>query len=474
MTGPTRCPSCTRSSPARPKQLLIDGRWQHAPVSARPSPRSIPRPASTIADLAAGDATTSTWPWPARGARSTGPGAPSRRCSGRTCCCASRSLLEDNFESLRRLDAIDMGSPVGPRSANQHREAGRAVPLLRRLADQDLRRDHPQLLARVVLQLHRCANRSASSARSSRGTGRSSRASDEDRARARDGLHRGSQAVRGGASVGVAARRAHPGARPAPGRGQHRHWLRRDGRRRAHQPPRRRQDRLYRLTATGQEIVRASAGNLKRVSMELGGKSPDVIFADADLDAAVPIASMGVFGNAGQMCVACARVYVQRPVYDEFVERMSAFADGLVVGNSLDPDTQIGPIISATQLSKVTGYIGGARAAGAHGRVRWRPAADQPSGAGFFVAPTVLADVDRRHARSPARRSSARSLPSCRSTTSTMSSARNATELRARPAPSGRATWARPTGWPPASTPARCGSTAIGMFDPRCRSAATR
>ena len=154
-------------------------------------------------------------------------------------------------------------------------------------------------------------------------------------------------------------------------------------------------------TATGQAIVRASSGNLKRLSMELGGKSADIVFADADLDRAVPTASMGVFGAAGQMCIACARVYVQRPVYEEFLERMSAFAGGLVVGDSLDPATTIGPIISARQLEKVTGFISGATEDGARTRSGGHRITDGPRADGFFVEPTVLADVtdDMRVAR---------------------------------------------------------------------------
>src|ERR1700736_3093846 len=84
---------------------------------------------------------------------------------------------------------------------------------------------------------------------------------------------------------------------------------------------------------TGQSIVRASAGNLKRVSLELGGKSPDIVFADADLDAAVPGAAMAVFANSGQICSAGTRLFVEHQVYDEFVGRVADFGKGLRVGN---------------------------------------------------------------------------------------------------------------------------------------------
>src|ERR1041384_1637801 len=90
--------------------------------------------------------------------------------------------------------------------------------------------------------------------------------------------------------------------------------LRAAARRPSHAPP-----------LTGQSIVRASAGNLKRVSLELGGKSPDIVFADADLDAAVPGAAMAVFANSGQICSAGTRLFVEADVYDEFVNRVAEF-----------------------------------------------------------------------------------------------------------------------------------------------------
>ena len=144
---------------------------------------------------------------------------------------------------------------------------------------------------------------------------------------------------------------------------------------------------------TGQEIVRAAAGNLKRVSLELGGKSPDIIFADADLDAAVPGAGMGVFANTGQICFAGTRVYVQRPIYDEFVSRVSEFADSLRVGNSLDPETQIGPIVSQAQLDRVTGYLDIGKEEGARPTAGGARLVEGDLAKGYFVPPTVFADV---------------------------------------------------------------------------------
>ena len=153
-------------------------------------------------------------------------------------------------------------------------------------------------------------------------------------------------------------------------------------------------------TMTGRKIIEASAGNMKRVAVELGGKSPDIIFADADLDKAVPGAGMGCFNNSGQICYAGTRVFVQRPIYDEFVERLAAFSKTIKVGDSLDPATQLGPLVSAKQLSTVTGYFDLARSEGA----KVSAGGERLGGdlaEGFFVPPTVLSGMtnDMRTAR---------------------------------------------------------------------------
>ena len=145
---------------------------------------------------------------------------------------------------------------------------------------------------------------------------------------------------------------------------------------------------------TGQSIIRASAGNLKRVSLELGGKSPDIVFADADLDAAVPGAAMAVFANSGQICSAGTRLFVEQSIYDEFVGRVAEFGKKLQVGNGLDPNVQIGPLVSEQQLERVTGYLDigqkeGAKALAGGGRVT-----EGALSKGFFVSPTVFAGVE--------------------------------------------------------------------------------
>src|SRR6202030_3014410 len=116
---------------------------------------------------------------------------------------------------------------------------------------------------------------------------------------------------------------------------------------------------------TGQSIIRASAGNLKRVSLELGGKSPDIVFADADLDHGVPGSGMAVFANSGQICSAGTRLFVEHKIYDEFVGRVAEFSKTLRVGDGRDPDTQVGPLVSREQLDRVTGYLAIGRQEGA-------------------------------------------------------------------------------------------------------------
>ena len=145
-------------------------------------------------------------------------------------------------------------------------------------------------------------------------------------------------------------------------------------------------------TATGRRIIEASAGNMKRVAVELGGKSPDIVFADADLDKAVPGAGMGCFNNSGQICYAGTRIFVQRSMYDEFTERLAAFSKTIRVGNSLDPETQLGPLVSSKQLSTVSGYFDLARSEGANVMAGGeRLGGDLAEG--FFVPPTVLAGM---------------------------------------------------------------------------------
>ncbi len=144
-------------------------------------------------------------------------------------------------------------------------------------------------------------------------------------------------------------------------------------------------------TATGKWIVQAAAATLKRVTLELGGKSPTFIFPDADLERAIPGAAMAVFANAGQICVAGSRLYVHKKVFDKVVEGVSGLAQQLKVGPGLDPDSQMGPLISQKQLERVTGYIESGRSDGAQVVV----GGERKPGEGYFLKPTVLAETHR-------------------------------------------------------------------------------
>jgi aldehyde dehydrogenase (NAD+) len=141
---------------------------------------------------------------------------------------------------------------------------------------------------------------------------------------------------------------------------------------------------------TGQIIVKASAGNLKRVSLELGGKSPDIVFADADLEQAVPGTAWGIFRNSGQVCCAGSRLFVEQKVYDRFVSRVAEYASTIRVGNGLDPSTQMGPLISQEQLDRVTGYLRIGKEEGAKAVVGGERLTAGEMGRGYFVSPTVF------------------------------------------------------------------------------------
>jgi aldehyde dehydrogenase (NAD+) len=145
---------------------------------------------------------------------------------------------------------------------------------------------------------------------------------------------------------------------------------------------------------TGQSIIRASAGNLKRVSLELGGKSPDIVFADADLEAAVPGAAMAVFANSGQICSAGTRLFVESKIYDEFVSRVADYGKQLKVGNGLDPNTQVGPLVSQQQYDRVSDYLSIGQKEGARALAGGGKLTEGALAKGYFVQPTVFAGVE--------------------------------------------------------------------------------
>jgi aldehyde dehydrogenase (NAD+) len=141
--------------------------------------------------------------------------------------------------------------------------------------------------------------------------------------------------------------------------------------------------------AVGRQILRGAAGNLKRVTLELGGKSANIIFADANLDAAVKAASAGIFFNTGQVCSAGSRILVQDAIYDEVVERMRERAQAVRVGNPRDRATTMGPLVSAVQMKRVQDYIEVGQREGA----RLITGGTRVGERGYFLKPTVFADV---------------------------------------------------------------------------------
>ncbi|WP_055492770.1 aldehyde dehydrogenase [Streptomyces sp. TP-A0356] len=142
-------------------------------------------------------------------------------------------------------------------------------------------------------------------------------------------------------------------------------------------------------TAVGRQVLAKGSAHLKRVTLELGGKSPNIVFADADVEAAAAAAPMSFLDNSGQDCCARTRILVQRPVYERFLDLLAPAVESVLVGDPADESTQMGPLISKSQLERVRSYVA-ADAPGIRGKA--------PEGPGFWFPPTVLTDVDP-HAR---------------------------------------------------------------------------
>lgn len=142
-------------------------------------------------------------------------------------------------------------------------------------------------------------------------------------------------------------------------------------------------------TEVGRLILKAAAGNLKKVSLELGGKSPNVVFKDADLSTAIPGAAGAIFFNHGQCCCAGSRLYVEKDVYDEVVQGVADHAKKIKIGPGLDPQTQMGPLVSDEQLNRVCGYLESGVSEGAKAVVGGKRHGQE----GYFVEPTVLVNT---------------------------------------------------------------------------------
>jgi acyl-CoA reductase-like NAD-dependent aldehyde dehydrogenase len=148
--------------------------------------------------------------------------------------------------------------------------------------------------------------------------------------------------------------------------------------------------------ATGRLINEQAARHLKHASMELGGKSPNIVFADADLESAVFGAISGIFAATGQTCIAGSRLLVQDAIYDAFVEKLLAVARTARMGNPMSPSTQVGPVTTPPQFKKVLGYIDVARQEGARLLLGGERGSGPECGSGWFVQPTIFGDVQNR------------------------------------------------------------------------------
>jgi phenylacetaldehyde dehydrogenase len=142
-------------------------------------------------------------------------------------------------------------------------------------------------------------------------------------------------------------------------------------------------------TEVGKLIVHAATGNLKKVSLELGGKSPNIVFHDAEMESAIPGAADAIFFNQGEVCVAGSRLYVENQQFDKVVEGVSKIASSLRIGPGMDASTQIGPLISQQQLNRVCGYLESGFSEGAKAAAGGKRHGEK----GYFVEPTVLVNT---------------------------------------------------------------------------------
>ncbi|HVN87722.1 MAG TPA: aldehyde dehydrogenase family protein [Candidatus Binatia bacterium] len=144
-------------------------------------------------------------------------------------------------------------------------------------------------------------------------------------------------------------------------------------------------------TEVGKEIMRAASGNLKRISLELGGKSPNIVFADADLEQAAVGAASAIYFNHGQCCCAGSRLFIEQPIYDKVMPKLVEFSDKIKVGPGMDTATEMGPLVSSEQYDRVSGYLASGQKEGA--KVLAGGGRPKELSKGYFVRPTVFADV---------------------------------------------------------------------------------
>jgi aldehyde dehydrogenase (NAD+) len=373
------------------KKMLIDGQWVAA-ASAKTFESHNPATGELLATVAEGDAEDINRAVAAARRAFEGPWSRVKPFERQAILLRLAELVEKNFDELSALDTLDMGAPLMRTRATKQRVlgmlryyAGKATSIVGETIENSLPGDifsytlkEPIGVVGAIIPWNGPLGASVWKIGPALATGCTVVLKPAEEAPLTS-LRLGELCMEAGVPPGVvnvvpgfgetagAALASHPGVDKVAFTGSH---------------------------VTGQSIVRASAGNLKRVSLELGGKSPDIVFADADLEAAVPGAAMAVFANSGQICSAGTRLFVEQKVYDEFVGKVAEFGKNLRVGNGLDPETQIGPLVSAQQLERVTGYLDVGAKEGANALTGGARLTEGPLAKGYFVPPTVFANVN--------------------------------------------------------------------------------
>jgi phenylacetaldehyde dehydrogenase len=145
-------------------------------------------------------------------------------------------------------------------------------------------------------------------------------------------------------------------------------------------------------TEVGRLILQAAAGNLKKVSLELGGKSPNIVLEDADVDSAIPGAASAIFFNHGQCCCAGSRLFIEHDIFDKVVDGVAKLANNIHIGPGMDPSSDMGPLVSEEQLNRVCGYLESGLSEGAKAVTGGSRSGDK----GYFVKPTVLVNTNEK------------------------------------------------------------------------------
>src|SRR6201746_34327 len=363
------------------KKMLIDGKWVDA-ASGKKFETHNPATGELLATVAEGDAEDINRAVAAARRAFEGPWSKVKPFERQNLLLKLADLVEKNFEELSQLDTLDMGAPISRTRGNKLRVIGMlryyAGPATGRPGEtSSYTLKEPVGVVGAIIPWNGPLGASVWKIGPAIATGCTVILKPAEEAPLTS-LRLAELCLEAGVPPGVgnlvpgygetagAALASHPGVDKVAFTGSH---------------------------VTGQSIIRASAGNLKRVSLELGGKSPDIVFADADLDAAVPGAAMAVFANSGQICSAGTRLFVEHKIYDEFVGRVAEFGKKLQVGNGLDPNTQIGPLVSQQQLDRVSDYLSIGQKEGANALAGGARLTEGALSKGYFVPPTVFAGV---------------------------------------------------------------------------------